>query len=112
MEQSTAFSDLIDKLKAQATETQTATREKLTTEKPAGLGIEGITSTKGPTSISDQLSSLQKVGGGGGGIVQNTIADQQLKVQEIMSMHLQRLVELTKGNQSGGGAYGGMVLTA
>jgi hypothetical protein len=55
---------------------------------------------------------LQKVGGGGGGIVQNTIADQQLKVQETMSMHLQRLVELTKGNQSGGGAYGGMVLTA
>jgi hypothetical protein len=112
MEQSTAFSDLIDKLKAQASETQTATREKLTTEKPASLGIEGITSTKGPTSISDQLSSLQKVGGGGGGIVQNTIADQQLKVQETMSMHLQRLVELTKGNQSGGGAYGGMVLTA
>ena len=112
MEQSTAFGDLIDKLKAQATETQTATREKLTTEKPASLGIEGITSTKGPTSISDQLSSLQKVGGGGGGIVQSTIADQQLKVQETMSMHLQRLVELTKGNQSGGGAYGGMVLTA
>ena len=112
MEQSSAFGDLIDKLKTQASETQSATREKLTTEKPAGLGIEGITtSTKGPTSIGDQLSSLQKVGGGGGGIVQNTIADQQLKVQETMSMHLQRLVEITKGNQ-GGGSYGGMILTA
>ena len=66
MEQSTAFSDLIDKLKAQATETQTATREKLTTEKPAGLGIEGLTRKEGGfTSMGNQLSSLQKVGGGG-----------------------------------------------
>jgi len=66
MEQSTAFSDLIDKLKAQATETQTATREKLTTEKPAGLGIEGLTrKEEGFTSMGNQLSSLQKVGGGG-----------------------------------------------
>jgi len=66
MEQSTAFSNLIDKLKAQASKTQTATREKLTTEKPAGLGIEGLTRKEGGfTSMGNQLSSLQKVGGGG-----------------------------------------------
>ena len=104
--------DLIEKLRVDVGEKSATAIEKFKAEKPA-LGGEGIgLKAGGVTSISDQLSSLQKAGGGAGGIVQTNIADQQLRVQETMSMHLQTIANAVKGNQGGGGSYGGMVLTA